>query len=269
MASDLVEVADGREFRMQPAAAMWQQRVAPTKGAACGILADCRLSMTAPDGDYSLDILTASLNGDERVVKDLLVRDISLVNTRGGGNATPLHGAAFNGHVKVVKVLLENGGDVRPLPPPPPLHHYFTTSFSPPPAPTYPSHHHPNYRGQTNPRIPIHPHTHASSTFPPCPPSALVLIDWSRCLAELMSQYCRHPLQKVRAMTNNMETPAHWAAALGRKAVMEMLIAYGAELEAQDGAMRHTPLEKAKANNHIEVNPLPAPSDVMRYDTIE
>jgi len=125
-------------------------------------------SADAAGDKYLPDILIASLNGDERAVQELLARDSSLVNTRGGGNATPLHGAAFNGHVEVVKILLQNGGD-------------------------------------------------------------------------------------VRAMTNNMETPAHWAAALGRKAVMEVLVAHGAELDAKDGAMKHTPLEKAKANNHIEV----------------
>jgi hypothetical protein len=54
-------------------------------------------------------------------------------------------------------------------------------------------------------------------------------------------------------MTNNMETPAHWAAALGRVAVLEILIAHSAGLDVRDGTANQTPLEKAKTNNHIEV----------------
>jgi len=58
------------------------------------------------------DILKAALNGDEGAVRGMLAQDQELMHVRGGGNSTPLHGAAFKGHTGVVKVLLEAGADV-------------------------------------------------------------------------------------------------------------------------------------------------------------
>lgn len=58
------------------------------------------------------DILKSALNGEEDKVRSMLAADSSLTNVRGGGNSTPLHGAAFKGHVGVVKQLLEAGADV-------------------------------------------------------------------------------------------------------------------------------------------------------------
>jgi len=58
------------------------------------------------------DILKAALNGDETAVRGMLAHDPNLMHVRGGGNSTPLHGAAFKGHTGVVKVLLEAGADV-------------------------------------------------------------------------------------------------------------------------------------------------------------
>jgi len=118
------------------------------------------------EGEY--DVLVASLNGDVHAVTQMLAKDKSLIFMRGGGNATPLHGAAFNGHAGLAEILLQNGAD-------------------------------------------------------------------------------------PQAMTYSQETAAHWAAALGRRSVLELLITYGIDLSSRDALSQHTALDKAEENGHADV----------------
>ena len=58
-----------------------------------------------------LPVLQAAEKGDTRKLKDLLDLDPDLVNCRDSDDYTPLHRAAYNGHVRAVELLLEKGAD--------------------------------------------------------------------------------------------------------------------------------------------------------------
>jgi ankyrin repeat protein len=57
-------------------------------------------------------ILRAAKRGDAALVAALLKANPSLIEARDKDGSTPLHCAAWKGHVDVVRVLLEHGADV-------------------------------------------------------------------------------------------------------------------------------------------------------------
>lgn len=63
-------------------------------------------------GDGEKAILKAAKSGDAVRVGELLAGDESLVNARDKDGSTPLHCAAWKGHVAVVEALLAAGADV-------------------------------------------------------------------------------------------------------------------------------------------------------------
>jgi len=67
------------------------------------------LEAVAPDGGTPLYLAVA--NGHEELVKLLLSHDVS-VNTTTNYGLTPLHGAAFGGQLGIIKLLVEKGADV-------------------------------------------------------------------------------------------------------------------------------------------------------------
>lgn len=58
------------------------------------------------------DMLKAAKSGDAQKVKALLAKDSALVNALDTDGSTPLHCAAWKGHLDVVEVLLMSGADV-------------------------------------------------------------------------------------------------------------------------------------------------------------
>lgn len=50
--------------------------------------------------------------GDKATVQDLLSKEPSLVGARDADQSTPLHWAAWKGHVEIIEVLLDAGADV-------------------------------------------------------------------------------------------------------------------------------------------------------------
>jgi ankyrin repeat protein len=62
--------------------------------------------------DSGKEIIKAAKKGNAARVKELLAADRSLVAARDSDGSTPLHCAAWKGHVEVVAVLLEAGADV-------------------------------------------------------------------------------------------------------------------------------------------------------------
>jgi hypothetical protein len=57
------------------------------------------------------DTLEAATLGDTGEVERLLGQDLGLLNARGGGSWTPLVTASNEGHVAVVRLLLDKGAD--------------------------------------------------------------------------------------------------------------------------------------------------------------
>ena len=57
-------------------------------------------------------IIRAAKRGNADAVRALLRDDPALVHARDADGSTPLHCAAWKGHVAVVRVLLEHGADV-------------------------------------------------------------------------------------------------------------------------------------------------------------
>lgn len=62
--------------------------------------------------DPAKEIIKASKSGDAGQVSSLLANDKSLVKARDKDGSTPLHCAAWKGHLQVVAVLLKAGADV-------------------------------------------------------------------------------------------------------------------------------------------------------------
>lgn len=57
-------------------------------------------------------IMEAAWSNDVAKLKEILSADASLVHEKGPGNWTPLHHAAFHGHVKAILVLIAYGADL-------------------------------------------------------------------------------------------------------------------------------------------------------------
>jgi ankyrin repeat protein len=57
------------------------------------------------------DLQSASKRGDLEAVKGLLAQTDVDINSRDGSSKTPLHAAAEEGRLNVVKFLVENGAD--------------------------------------------------------------------------------------------------------------------------------------------------------------
>ncbi|KRY00231.1 Ankyrin repeat domain-containing protein 49 [Trichinella pseudospiralis] len=64
------------------------------------------------ENDPGKKLLAAAEKGDADEVVNLLKCDRSLVHVRDRDFYTPLHRAAYNNHVSVIKVLLSNGADI-------------------------------------------------------------------------------------------------------------------------------------------------------------
>ncbi len=62
--------------------------------------------------DPAKQIIKAAKKGDAPTVRKLLARDKSVVRARDKDGSTPLHCAAWNGHVQVAKILLQAGADI-------------------------------------------------------------------------------------------------------------------------------------------------------------
>jgi ankyrin repeat protein len=62
--------------------------------------------------DDTKAILKAAKSGDAAAVKALLKKDKALLSARDKDGSTPLHCAAWKGHVAVVEALLDAGADV-------------------------------------------------------------------------------------------------------------------------------------------------------------
>ena len=60
----------------------------------------------------SEDIISAATAGDANRVREILSADSDLVNAYGDDGWTPLHVAAFFGHVQAAELLLESGADI-------------------------------------------------------------------------------------------------------------------------------------------------------------
>jgi ankyrin repeat protein len=63
------------------------------------------------DGALARAMLKAANSGDVAAVEELLGRNRSLVAARDATGSTPLHRAAWKGHLEVARVLLANGAD--------------------------------------------------------------------------------------------------------------------------------------------------------------
>jgi len=61
------------------------------------------------------EILKACTEGNMEEVKKLLKEDPTLINAKDWNGETPLHKAAINGHVELVKLLLEEGSNPNAL----------------------------------------------------------------------------------------------------------------------------------------------------------
>jgi len=62
--------------------------------------------------DPAKQIIKAAKKGNAPAVRKLLARDKSLVRARDKDGSTPLHCAAWNGHVDVAQILLQAGADI-------------------------------------------------------------------------------------------------------------------------------------------------------------
>ena len=62
--------------------------------------------------DLSRAITKATKNGNTAAVKEMLEQDPLLINARDKDDSTPLHYAAWKGHVEIARTLLRLGADV-------------------------------------------------------------------------------------------------------------------------------------------------------------
>ena len=60
-------------------------------------------------------MIKAAKSGNTAAVRALLEADRTLINARDSDASTPLHCAAWKGHVEVVKLLLEYGADIQAI----------------------------------------------------------------------------------------------------------------------------------------------------------
>jgi ankyrin repeat protein len=58
------------------------------------------------------DIIKAAKNGDVQKISEILSQHPELIHARDSDDSTPLHCAAWKGHVEVVQLLLTAGADV-------------------------------------------------------------------------------------------------------------------------------------------------------------
>lgn len=56
-------------------------------------------------------IIKATKNGNTAAVKEMLAADPTLIDARDADGSTPLHCAAWKGHVEIVRTLLKAGAD--------------------------------------------------------------------------------------------------------------------------------------------------------------
>ena len=64
------------------------------------------------DEDAARQMIRGAKKGDAATVRKLLGRDKSLLRARDKDGSTPLHCAAWNGHVEVATILLDAGADI-------------------------------------------------------------------------------------------------------------------------------------------------------------
>ncbi len=62
--------------------------------------------------DLNRAIIKATKNGNTAAVKEMLANDPKLIDARDADESTPLHCAAWKGHVEIVRTLLRAGADV-------------------------------------------------------------------------------------------------------------------------------------------------------------
>jgi ankyrin repeat protein len=63
-------------------------------------------------GDPAREMIRAAKSGSVARIRELLEQDPALLNARDADGSTPLHCAAWKGHVPAVELLLDSGADV-------------------------------------------------------------------------------------------------------------------------------------------------------------
>lgn len=69
-------------------------------------------SALAPPTTEQKQVIRAAKNGDTDAVRVLIASDAALLDARDADGSTPLHCAAWKGHIEVVSLLLDRGADV-------------------------------------------------------------------------------------------------------------------------------------------------------------
>ena len=186
-----------------------------------------------PERPEATALYYAALCGFSGLASYLIFTHAANVNAKCGNRGTPLHAAAYNGHLDVARLLLTHGVDVNAT----------NKSNTPPLCSAY------DGRQLDSMRLLLEHGADADASYDTL---GLLLHDASFCgRADAVHLLLQHKAN-VNARNAYGETPLHYASKEGQAKAAQLLLENGAIVNVQNGN-GNTPLYEALMRMHLEV----------------